>query len=260
MNRIDLDGRRAVVTGGAQGIGRAVAERLLASGASVALWDQDAGLAEQTAAQLGRAAHAVAVDVTDAASVDAAVWSTADRLGGIDILVANAGISGPNLKVWEYPPEEWRRVLEIDLTGVFLCCRAVVPGMIARNYGRIVCTASIAGKEGNPNASAYSAAKAGVIALVKSVAQEEGKNGITLNVVSPGATNTPLRQEREAGLRAQMGEEKYAKRVNTVLKMYPAGRIGEPQDIAATITFLLSPRASWITGQVVSVNGGFVMP
>ena len=174
MNRIDLDGRRAVVTGGAQGIGYAIAERLLRSGAGVALWDHDAAeLATACAglAPLGRA-HPVRVDVTSLAAVEAAVAATHEALGGIDILVCNAGIAGPSVKLWEYPVAEWQRVIDIDLTGVFHCLRAVVPGMIAQNYGRICSTASIAGKEGNPNASAYSAAKAGVIALTKSLGKE----------------------------------------------------------------------------------------
>ncbi|WP_431861963.1 SDR family NAD(P)-dependent oxidoreductase [Azospirillum sp.] len=244
MNRIDLDGRRAVVTGGAQGIGRAVAERLLASGATVALWDQDAALAGQAAAQLGPAAHGVAVDVTDAASVDAALAETTGRLGGIDILVANAGISGPNLKVWEYPPEEWRRVLEIDLTGVFLCCRAVVPGMIARNYGRIVCTASIAGKEGNPNASAYSAAKAGVIALTKSLGKELAGHDIAVNAITPAAARTRIFE--------QMTEE----HIGYMLSKIPRGRFVQVEEIASMVAWLVSAENSFTTGAVFDLSGG----
>ncbi|PWC37265.1 SDR family NAD(P)-dependent oxidoreductase [Azospirillum sp. TSO22-1] len=244
MNRIDLDGRRAVVTGGAQGIGRAVAERLLTSGATVALWDQDAALAGQTAAQLGSAAHAVAADVTDAASVDAALAETTTRLGGIDILVANAGISGPNLKVWEYPPEEWRRVLEIDLTGVFLCCRAVVPGMIARNYGRIVCTASIAGKEGNPNASAYSAAKAGVIALTKSLGKELAGHDIAVNAITPAAARTRIFE--------QMTEE----HIGYMLSKIPRGRFVQVEEIASMVAWLVSAENSFTTGAVFDLSGG----
>src|SRR5262249_15006129 len=169
MNSIDLSARRAVVTGGAQGIGRAIAERFLRSGAAVSLWDQDRVLVEATARELSARgdARAVAVDVADVREVDAAARATREALGGIDILVANAGISGPNLPLWEYPPEVWQHVIDIDLTGVFLSCRAIVPIMMQQRYGRIVTVASIAGKEGNPNASAYSAAKAGVIALTK---------------------------------------------------------------------------------------------
>ncbi|HYG87293.1 MAG TPA: SDR family NAD(P)-dependent oxidoreductase [Azospirillum sp.] len=244
MNRIDLDGRRAVVTGGAQGIGRAVAERLLASGATVALWDQDAGLAERTAGELGSAAHAVAVDVTDAASVDAALAETTTRLGGIDILVANAGISGPNLKVWEYPPEEWRRVLEIDLTGVFLSCRAVVPGMIAQNYGRIVCTASIAGKEGNPNASAYSAAKAGVIALTKSLGKELAGHDIAVNAITPAAART------------RIFEQMTDAHIDYMLSKIPRGRFVQVEEIAAMVAWLVSAENSFTTGAVFDLSGG----
>lgn len=242
MNRIDLDGRRAIVTGGAQGIGRAIAERLLASGASVSLWDQDFGLAERTAAELG--AHAAAVDVTDAASVEQAVRRTEADLGPIDILVANAGISGPNLKLWEYPPEEWRRVLEIDLVGVFLCCRAVVPGMIARNYGRIVATASIAGKEGNPNASAYSAAKAGVIALVKSLGKELAGHDIAVNAITPAAARTRIFE--------QMTEE----HIGYMLAKIPRGRFVRVEEIAAMVAWLASAENSFTTGAVFDLSGG----
>ena len=194
VNRIDLDGRRAVVTGGAQGIGRAIAERLLASGAAVALWDRDRSLVEATRAELaGRGqVHAVAVDVTDLAGVEAARDATNAALGGIDILVNNAGIAGPNHLLWEYPVEEWREVIDIDLNGVFYCCRAVVPQMIAQNYGRIVNVASIAGKEGNPNASAYAAAKAGVIALTKSLGKELATNDIAVNCITPAAARTRI--------------------------------------------------------------------
>ena len=160
MNQIDLQGNRAVVTGGAQGIGYAIAERLLQSGATVCLWDREADLIEQAAEQLSASGtvHQAVVDVTDLTGLEAATASTVEALGGIDIFVANAGIAGPTVKLWEYPPEAWREVLDIDLTGVFNCLRAVVPGMIAQNYGRIVNVASVAGKDGNPNACAYSAA------------------------------------------------------------------------------------------------------
>lgn len=174
MNQIDLSGRGAVVTGGAQGIGRAIAERFLASGASVSLWDRDASLAEAAAAELSAlgTVHHATVDVSNDGGVEAAVMSTVGALGRVDILVANAGITGPNMKLWEYPMDAWRQVMEVNLNGVFLSCRAVVPLMLRQNYGRIVNVASIAGKEGNANASAYSASKAGVIALTKSLGKE----------------------------------------------------------------------------------------
>jgi 3-oxoacyl-[acyl-carrier protein] reductase len=194
MNRIDLTGRCAAITGGAQGIGRAIAERFLDSGADVCLWDQDRTLVEQTVNELsGRGrVHSVVVDVTDLGTVDQAVRDTEKALAPIDILVANAGIAGPNHKVWEYPAEDWRQVIDIDLNGVFYCCRAVVPGMIERNYGRIVNVASIAGKEGNPNASPYSAAKAGVIALTKSLGKELAEYDIAVNCITPAAVKTRI--------------------------------------------------------------------
>jgi 3-oxoacyl-[acyl-carrier protein] reductase len=173
-NKIDLSGRNAVVTGGAQGIGRAITERFLESGAAIAIWDRDRALAEKTAAALGGRGKLVAVacDVTDLADVERARDDTVKALGRIDILVNNAGIAGMNATTWDYPAEEWGKVMRVNLDGVFHCCRAIAPGMIAQKYGRIVNIASVAGKEGNPNASAYSVSKAGVIALTKSLVEE----------------------------------------------------------------------------------------
>jgi len=169
VNHIDLKGRHAVITGGAQGLGFAIAERLAASGASVSLWDRDEAILQSASKQLAKscAVTSEVVDVSDAANVNAAAARTIERHGAIDILVASAGIAGPNFKTWEYPIDAWRQLMEINLTGVFLCCRAIVPHMIERNYGRIVNISSIAGKEGNPTASGYSASKAGVIALLE---------------------------------------------------------------------------------------------
>jgi 3-oxoacyl-[acyl-carrier protein] reductase len=197
MNQIDLKGQRAVVTGGGQGIGRAIAERLLASGAAVSLWDRDRSLTAAVTAELSSqgTVHHVAADVSDSAAVEAATAATISALGGIDILVANAGIAGPNLKVWEYPVEAWQQVIDINLTGVFNCCRAVVPHMIRQNYGRIVNTASIAGKEGNPTASAYSASKAGVIALTKSLGKELAGHDIAVNCITPAAAQTKILEQ-----------------------------------------------------------------
>ena len=194
MNQIDLAGRKAIVTGGAQGIGRAISERLLRSGASVALWDQDQAGVEEAQAELSSLGQVVpvAVDVTRLPMVEAAVTATVEALGGVDILVCNAGIAGPTMPLWEYPVADWQRVLDIDLTGVFHCLRAVVPLMIAQNYGRICSTASVAGKEGNPNASAYSAAKAGVIALTKSLAKEVAGRDIAVNCITPAAARTRI--------------------------------------------------------------------
>ena len=194
MNQYDLKGRRAVVTGAAHGFGRAITERFLDSGASVALWDLDADESAKAARELGARGRVLtqAVDVSDLAQVEAAAAATAAAFGGIDILVANAGIAGPNHKAWEYPLDEWRRVIEIDLMGVFYCCRAVIPHMLEQRYGRIVTISSVAGKEGNPNASAYSTAKAGVIALTKSLGKELAGENIAVNCITPAAAKTRI--------------------------------------------------------------------
>lgn len=243
-NAIDLKGKRAVVTGGAQGIGRAVVERLIASGARVAIWDRDADLAARTAAELGDQVSAFAVDVTDLASVEKVTAETVAAFGGIDILVNNAGISGPNTKLWEYPPEAWAQVLAINLNGPFNCCRAVVPGMIAQNYGRIVNVASIAGKEGNPNASAYSASKAGVIALTKSLGKELAEYDIAVNCVTPAVAKTAIFD--------QMTDEHIA----YMLAKIPRARFVKVEEIAATIAFAASADCSFTTGAVFDISGG----
>ena len=246
MNRIDLDGRRAAVTGGAQGIGRAVAERLLASGAAVALWDQDKALADETRAALSAHGTVVAVemDVTDAASAEAAVAETRKRLGGLEVMVNNAGIAGPNATTWDYPPEAWQQVIDIDLTGVFLCCRAVVPHMIAQDYGRIVNVASIAGKEGNPNAAPYSAAKAGVIALTKSLGKELAGYDIAVNCITPAAAKTRIFE--------QITQE----HIDYMLSKIPRGRFVKVEEIAALVAWLCSQECSFSTGAVFDISGG----
>jgi len=246
MNHIDLTGRRAVVTGGAQGIGRAIAERLLQSGAAVSLWDRDAQLAQATARELGRGAqvHIAEVDVADSAAVETAVMATVEALHGIDILIANAGITGPNFSLWEYPPDEWRQVLETCLTGVFLCCRAVVPLMIGQNYGRIVTVSSIAGKEGNPNACAYSAAKAGVIALTKSLGKELAGRNIAVNCITPAAAKTRIFE--------QMTQE----HVDYMLSKIPRGRFLLVEEAAAMVAWLVSEENSFTTGAVFDLSGG----
>lgn len=246
MNRIDLVGRRAVVTGGAQGIGRAISERLLDSGAAVALWDKDGALVAATAAELAGRGRVVtaAVDVTVYREVEAATATTVAALGGIDVLVCNAGIAGATVKLTDYPLEEWNRVLSIDLTGVFHCLRAVVPGMVARNYGRIVNLASIAGKEGNPNAGAYSAAKAGVIALTKSLGKELAGHDIAVNCVTPAAARTRIFD--------QMSEE----HIGYMLQKIPRGRFVQVEEVAAMVAWLASAENSFTTGGVFDLSGG----
>ena len=194
MNQIDLKNRKAVITGGAQGIGKAIAERLLDSGASVSIWDRDKFLLEETTNDLSSKGNvkSFAIDVADLESVRNATEKTKNLLGNIEILVCNAGIAGPTAKIWEYPPEEWQQVIDIDLTGVFNCLHIVSPIMIEQNYGRIVNVASIAGKEGNPNAAPYSAAKAGVIALTKSLGKELSGYDIAVNCITPAAAKTRI--------------------------------------------------------------------
>ena len=245
MNRIDLDGRRAVVTGGAQGIGRAIAERLIVSGAAVTLWDRDAGELDAARETIGgRDTGAVAVDVADPAAVERAAAETVATAGRIDILVNNAGIAGPNAATWEYPIDEWRQVIEIDLNGVFYCCRAVVPHMIERGYGRIVNIASIAGKEGNPNASAYSAAKAGVIGLTKSLGKELADRDVAVNCITPAAARTRIfEQITEA-------------HIDYMLSKIPRGRFVLVEELAALTAWLVSSENSFTTGAVFDASGG----
>ncbi len=246
MNQIDLNNRRAVVTGGAQGIGRATAERFLASGASVSLWDADEAALQSTARELasrGRV-HTARVDVGNATQVEQAAAATAKELGGIDILVANAGIAGPNFKSWEYPIEDWRRVIDINLLGVYYCCRAVVPLMIAQHYGRIVNVASIAGKEGNPNASAYSASKAGVIALTKSLGKELAHENIAVNCITPAAARTRIFDQMTQA------------HIDFMLSKIPRGRFVTPDEIASLIAWVACEENSFTTGAVFDISGG----
>jgi len=258
-----FDGRTALITGGARGIGYATASLMAQGGAKVALVDINGELVEKSARALagetGAKVIGVRADVTSESDVDAMVSQVTGALGATDIFVSSAAILDDKLFL-DSSPADWRRMLEVCLYGPMLCLHKLLPGMVARRYGRVICLASDAARLGQARLSYYAAAKGGVVALVKSVAQEVGKSGITLNIVSPGATNTELRQERESQMRAAMGEEKYQRRVQTVLRMYPTGRIGEPMDIASAIAFLASAEASWITGQVLSVNGGFAMP
>jgi 3-oxoacyl-[acyl-carrier protein] reductase len=245
-NKIDLSGRHAVVTGGAQGIGRAIVERFLDSGAAVAIWDRDIASAQATAQALrGRGRVAVfAVDVTQYDDVERARDATVKELGRIDILVNNAGISGPNVKTWEYPLEAWRDVLSINLDGPFHCCRAVAPLMVAQNYGRIVNIASIAGKEGNPNAPAYSASKAGLIALTKSLGKELAAYDISVNCLTPAAARTAIFD--------QMTQE----HIDFMLSKIPRNRFVTVEEIAALAAFCASADCSFTTGAVFDISGG----
>ena len=246
MNQIDLKNRHAVVTGGAQGIGLSIAMRLQASGAAVSIWDYDKDVLEAALRQLEKNGLATGelVDVSDAASVEDAVAATIGKHQAIDILVANAGIAGPNCTTWEYPVAEWQRVIEINLLGVYFCCRAVVPHMLQRGYGRIVNVASIAGKEGNPNASAYSASKAGVIALTKSLGKETAGKNIAVNCITPAAARTRIFE--------QMSEEHIA----YMLGKIPRGRFLEVEEVSAMVAWLVSEENSFTTAAVFDLSGG----
>jgi 2-dehydro-3-deoxy-L-rhamnonate dehydrogenase (NAD+) len=243
----DLTGRRAVVTGAAQGFGRAIVERFLASGARVALWDIDADETAKTARVLGVPEDRIltcTVDVADIEQVNRATAATVKAFGGIDILVANAGIAGPNHKTWEYPPDEWQRVIEIDLLSVFYCCRAVIPIMLQQKYGRIVTISSVAGKEGNANASAYSTAKAGVIALTKSLGKELADVNIAVNCITPAAAKTRIFE--------QMSQS----HLDWMLSKIPRGRFLNIEELASLATWLASEENSFATGAVFDISGG----
>ena len=246
MNQIDLKQRHAIVTGGAQGIGLSIAKLLLASGASVSLWDRDADVLKATEAQLS-GTHKVSihlVDVSDPDGVTKAAQATAAEHGRIDILVANAGIAGPNHKSWEYPIDIWKQIIDINLTGVFLCCRAVVPFMLQQNYGRIVNVASIAGKEGNANASAYSASKAGVIAFTKSLGKETAGKNIAVNCITPAAARTRIFE--------QITQE----HIDFMLSRIPRNRFLEVDEASAMVAWLVSEENSFTTGAVFDLSGG----
>ncbi len=246
MNQIDLKNRHAVITGGAQGIGFSIAKRLLTSGAEVSLWDHDAEVLSSAIENLAALGNVIGetVDVSGAQSVIEAAERAAMKHGSIDILVANAGIAGPNYKLWDYPVEMWKHILDINLTGVFLCCRAIVPYMIRQNYGRIVNVASIAGKEGNPNASAYSASKAGVIALTKSLGKETATQNIAVNCITPAAARTRIFD--------QMSQE----HIDFMLSRIPRGRFLEVDEVSAMVAWLVSEENTFTTGAVFDISGG----
>ncbi len=246
MHQYDLSNRRAVITGGAQGFGRAVAERLLQSGARVSLWDREGELLPSASREMGALGEVITsiVDVSDAAQVDAATAETVQRFGGIDILVANAGIAGATVPVWEFPVDSWRQVIDVNLTGVFLCCRAVVPHMRAQNYGRIVNVASIAGKEGNPNASGYSASKAGVIALTKSLGKELAGQNIAVNCITPAAARTRILEQTTQA------------HIDYMLSKIPRRRFLQVEELASMVAWLVSEENSYTTGAVFDLSGG----
>ena len=246
MNQIDLSGRNAVVTGGARGIGYAISQRLMQSGAKVSIWDIDAAAAAEAKTALSEYGmiHTQTVELTDANAVSSALKATISALGHIDILCNNAGIAGGIYKTWEYPVEEFRRIIDVDLNTVFICCRAVVPHMRERQYGRIINTASIAGKEGNPGASAYSAAKAGVIGLTKSLGKELAQDGICVNCFTPAVINTDILN--------QITQQ----HIDYMLSKIPMGRFGEADEAGALVAWLASEDCSFTTGGVFDLSGG----
>lgn len=250
MNQIDLNGHKAVVTGAAQGLGYAIAKRLVESGSSVSIWDIDGDTlvgAVSTLSEIateGATISSEVADVSDAAAVDAALKSSTAALGGVDIVVNNAGISGPNIVSWEYDVAAWQKVVDINLTGTFLVCRAAIPAMREGGYGRIVNIASVAGKEGNPNAPAYSATKAGIIGLTKTLGKELADTNVIVNCVTPAAVQTAIFD--------QMTQE----HVDFMLSKIPMGRFGQPSEIAAMVAWLASEECSFSTGAVFDLSGG----
>lgn len=244
MNQLDFAGRHAIVTGGATGLGYGIAQRLLASGGSVTIWDRDGEAATKAAWSLGAKAFSLNVDVTQQPSVAKAVAATLAQAGRIDALINSAGITGPNTKLWDYPVDAWRQVIDVNLTGPFICCREVVAQMRTQGYGRIVNIASVAGKDGNPNASAYSASKAGLIALTKSLGKELADTGIRVNCVTPAAVKTAIFD--------QMTPDHIA----FMLSKIPMGRFGKVEEIAAMVAWLCTEDCSFSTGAVFDLSGG----
>ena len=242
MNKIDLKDRVAVVTGGGQGFGLAIVERLLESDAEVVIWDMDEKLLSNL--EIKGKLHKIVANVTDYKSVEKATKETITLCGRIDILINNAGIAGPSHKTWDYPLEDWQKVIDIDLSGVFYCCKSIVPSMMKNNYGRIVNVSSIAGKEGNPNAMPYSAAKAGVIALTKSLGKELADKNIAVNCVTPAAAKTRIFD--------QISEE----HINYMLSKIPRNRFAKVEELASMIAWMASEENSFTTGAVFDLSGG----
>jgi NAD(P)-dependent dehydrogenase (short-subunit alcohol dehydrogenase family) len=239
-----FEGRRAVITGGASGIGLGVATRLVAEGASVCLWDLDQDAIARATASLGAKSIGIGVNIADWEQIERAAAETAQRVGGIDVLVASAAITGPNGVLWEYPVDKWRQVIDVNVNGMFHCSRAVVPHMLNGGYGRIVNVASVAGKEGNPNASAYSASKAAVIGLTKSLGKELATKNITVNAVTPAAVRTPIFD--------QMSQQ----HIDFMLSKIPMGRFGQVEEITALVCWVASEECSFTTGSVFDASGG----
>ncbi len=237
-------GRVAVVTGGASGIGLAIAERIIAEGGRASIWDMNGEAGARAAQKIGKQAHSMVVDVSDETSVVRAAAETVKQFGRIDVLVTSAAITGPNATTWEYPSDKWLKVIDINVHGVFYCCRSIVPQMQRQDYGRIVNIASVAGKEGNPNASAYSASKAAVISLTKSLGKELAKSKITVNCVTPAAVKTAIFD--------QMSQA----HIDFMLSKIPMGRFGQIDEVASLVTWLASEECSFSTGAVFDVSGG----
>ena len=244
VNQLDFGNRTAVVTGGAVGIGFAIAQRLVASGGRVSLWDRDAGSLDRAKSALGPGTDARVVDVSDAAMVDAAAAGTASLFGHVDALICSAGITGPNTTTWDYPVEAWRQVIDVNLNGVFYCNRAVVPIMLRHDYGRIVNIASVAGKEGNPNAPAYSTSKAGVIGLTKSLGKELARTGIRVNCVTPAAVKTAIFDQMTQA------------HIDFMLSKIPRNRFVTVEEVAALVAWIASSDNSFTTGAVFDISGG----
>jgi NAD(P)-dependent dehydrogenase (short-subunit alcohol dehydrogenase family) len=244
MNQLDLKGRHAIITGGASGLGYAISERMIASGATVTWWDVNADVMANAAKAIGSDVHCEKVDVTQHTSVVAALARTVQKRGKVDILVNSAGITGPNMKLAEYPPDAWAQVINVNLNGTFHCCRELAAHMQSNSYGRIVNIASVAGKEGNPNASAYSASKAAVIALTKSLGKELANSGVLVNCVTPAAVKTAMFD--------QMTPEHIA----FMLSKIPMGRFGKTDEVAAMVSWLCTEDCSFSTGAVFDLSGG----
>lgn len=238
-----FEGRAAVITGGASGLGCAVAKRIIAEGGQVCLWDNNAEALQEVAEQIG-ATHVQALDVADQNAVEAAASNAQNRLGRIDILVTSAGITGATAPLHEFPVDSWERVVDINLNGVFYCCRAIVPFMLANGYGRIVNVSSVAGKEGNPNASAYSASKAGVIGLTKSLGKELATKGVIANAITPATFDSPILEQLPKS------------QVEYMLSKIPMGRLGRVEESAAMICFMASEECSFTTGATFDTSGG----